>query len=248
MRLHLFHLSPHGLIRAFSQMRAGYALCRQAGVRFLDYVPSSVNSMTAAWNFKLTVEECELPSPQSIIDIGANVSQMTKLLKLACRSEPVIQSFEPHPKLTPIGKKFELALSDRDGEAEFAIPAGDNDWGTIKPRPGETANSFKVKMARFDTLVSNGVVRWSDLPRPILVKIDTEGSELDALRGFGEKLREVDYLVIEVENREFRGGNYSMIDLCAYLEKFGFTRSKVLYACYDGPVSPAYLDTLFWRA
>jgi len=204
--------------------------------------------MTAAWNFQLTIDAGELPKPKTIIDVGANNSQMTRLLMLACESDPVIHSFEPHPKLNPIGVKYQLALSDKDGEAEFFVPSGDHDWGTIKKPDGESMESFKVKMARFDTLIKDGPIQLKDFPRPILVKVDTEGSEFDAIRGFGEYLNQVDYLLVEVENHEVRGSHYSLAELCSYLSVYGFNQSKVLYACYDGPTSPAYLDTLFWRS
>lgn len=247
MQLHLFHITPTGVIRAFNQLRAGWSLCRRHGVRFRDYVPASVNSMTAAWNFQLTLDAGGLPRPKTILDIGANNSQMTKLLMLACERSVGVHSFEPHPGLNPIGTKHSLALSDRNGETEFFIPSGDHDWGTIKRPSGQSMESFKVNMARFDTLVEEGKINWSALPGPVLVKVDTEGSEFDAIRGFGNHLANVDYLLVEVENHEVRGGNYSMAELSTYLSAFGFNRSKVLYACYDGPVSPAYLDTMFWR-
>jgi hypothetical protein len=82
----------------------------------------------------------------------------------------------------------------------------------------------------------------------VLVKIDTEGSEKRVIDGFGKYLKDVAYLLVEVENQEARGKNYDLISLCTTLAGKGFDRSKIVYSCYDGPEAPAYSDILFWRS
>lgn len=249
MKLHLFHFTPHGLVRAYSHLIAGKRLCRAAGKKLTRYIPESVNSMTAAWNFWLTVKVGNLSRPGTIIDVGANRSQMTKLLLLTAPDARVI-SFEPNPKLEPLGEKYEIALSDSDGMTEFYIPCSDDDWGTIEPEKeniSAATRHFTVRQSSMKSLIQTKTIPWSELPRPILVKIDTEGSEKRVIAGFGEYLRDVSYMIIEVENMEMRGGNYNMIDLCCLIASYGFRKSKLLYSCYDGPDAPAYSDVLFWK-
>src|SRR5690606_12956189 len=107
---------------------------------------------------------------------------------------------------------------------------------------------FPVRMARMDGLIERTEeIDWQKLPKPILLKVDTEGAEMKVLFGFGKYLADVDYLIIEVENHQSRGENYDMITLCTFLASHGFNESSVLYACYAGPTAPTYLDVLFWK-
>ena len=245
MKLHLFHLTIHGIARAIGQFRAGARLCRSANKPLRPLIPASVNSMTAAWSFKQTLAANAMPPPRTILDIGANQSQMSRMLKMSCGNDVRLLSFEPNPKLTPDGEVFRIALSNSDGRVTFSIPANDADWGRVGHSEG--GKEFEVESARLDTLAQNGRVAWDSLPHPILAKIDTEGHEFEVLQGMGKLLASVDMLLIEVDNSEVRGKNYSLISLCTMLAASGFTGSKVLYACYDGPDAPAYCDMLFWR-
>ena len=206
--------------------------------------------MTAAWNFKLTLIRGNLERPKTILDVGANISQMTKLLLLSAAADARVISFEPNRCLQPLGEKVEIALSDKDGTADFVIPAHDDDWGTInalKDVAGDMRQGYKVRQARLQTLIEKGEVPWAQLPKPILMKIDTEGSEKKVLDGTGKYLHDVKYVLIEVENAEERGANYNMTDICCVLREYGFDRMRILYSCYDGPEAPAYSDVLFWK-
>ena len=98
-----------------------------------------------------------------------------------------------------------------------------------------------------DTLIRTGKIPWDNLKQPIMVKIDTEGSEKRVIDGFGKYLSDVEYLLVEVENIEQRGQNYNLLGLSTTLASHGFDQCKIVYACYDGPDAPAYTDVLFWR-
>ena len=58
---------------------------------------------------------------------------------------------------------------------------------------------------------------------------------------------DIGFVLIEIDNRVAKGGSYDWLDISRHLAEFGFNRSKVLYACYDGPWAPTYLDVVFWR-
>lgn len=203
--------------------------------------------MTAAWNFALTLPREK--APRTIIDVGANQSQMIRLLSLHCPQAPRVISFEPNPECKPLGEVFGVGLSDHSGEASFYVPAGDDAIGSLS-KPASSASSakeMKIQLGRFDTMIEQGKIPWSELNRPVLIKIDTEGNELPVLLGMGKYLSEVDYLLLEINNTEDRVGDFDALAIQKLLLDAGFNRSKVLYACYDGPWSPAYMDTLYWR-
>lgn len=249
MKLHPFHFTPHGLVRAYSHLVAGRRLCRSTGLALRPLIPDSVNSMTAAYNVYQTLRGANLPAPETIIDVGANVSQMTQLL-LGMNAKAKVISFEPNPKLSPIGEISRIALSDTDGSTDFYIPHDDNGWGTIeagKINISSTTTHYSVTTNRMDTLIDTGRIPWGSYKRPIMVKIDTEGSEKRVIDGFGKYLLDVTYLLVEVENIEQRGKNYDLLSLSTLLATHGFDQCKIVYACYDGPVAPAYSDILFWK-
>ena len=60
---------------------------------------------------------------------------------------------------------------------------------------------------------------------PEMIALDIQGAELHALRGYGERLREVKWIYCEVNRRELYQGCAFVEELDAYLEGFGFTRS-----------------------
>jgi FkbM family methyltransferase len=238
-------------MRGFSQMLAGWRLCRRTQHAFRPFFPESVNSMTAGWNFHCTINSLGLAKPRTILDVGANASQMTKLILLSSEADADVYSFEPNPNLKPIGKTYPMALWDQEGEADFAVPSGDDLWGRLSPVAAESprvTRGTRVRTARFDAFcATQPELSLSGMKRPRLVKVDTEGCEFRVLQGFGETLWEMDYLLVEVENREERGGSYDFLDVAVLVSRYGFNRSKILYACYEGPQSPAYCDVLFWK-
>jgi len=244
MKFHAFHFTPVGIVRAWSHLQAGRRLCRAARVSLRPYVPESVNSMTTAWNYSRTLHEAGLGPPGTILDVGANSSQMTKLLMLTCPQPPHVISFEPNPALQPIGDVRRVALLDRSGVVPFQVER-DAAWGRVAAAGQSSA--FEVRGERFDALVGNGEVPLADLPRPIVVKIDTEGTEVEVVEGFGECLTHVDQMLIEVTNRQEGAINTQLFRLCDRLAKHGFRQAKILYACYDGPLAPTYADMLFWK-
>jgi len=213
-------------------------------------IPESVPSMTAGWNFFRTIRERALPPPATILDIGANGSQMALLLKMAATANAGVLSFEPNLAVHPMGEVFRLALSDVDGSAELILPQGDSLWGTISTAHEDSkriGTGQTVRCARMDTLVDNGEVRFETLQHPILVKIDTEGGEKRVIDGFGDVLKQVDMLLVEVDNKVAQGHEYDIVSISSFLSSRGFIHGKVLYACYDGPSAPSYLDVLFWK-
>lgn len=250
MKIHLYHIGPLGLIRIFYQLIAGCRLCRKYNKPLYRYIPSCINPMISVGNADRIL--AGKPPPQTIIDAGANQSQMARLLLLLAAPNTQVLSFEPVPTLRPIGQRFTQALSDTDGMADFFIPGqGDDELGSLYADGTDPhqqgCRKIQVRTARFDTLANTGVVPWQTLKRPILLKVDTEGNELKVLHGFGNYLRDVDYVLTEVENADTRGRHYDLIEMCRQMAAAGFNRSRLTYACFDGSALPSYFDLLFWR-
>lgn len=219
------------------------------GGKLWRFIPDSINSMTAAWNTVSVLHRHALPLPETIVDIGANQSQMTRLLRMATPTDVRIISFEPNPSVHPDGEVHRIALSDRDCVGQLVVPHGETGWGTIVTKASHAdAAGVPVQVRRFDSLVRDrevDVARWK---RPVLLKIDTEGSEYAVLAGFGNELEQVDYLLIEVENSDDRGGRYSLTDVASSLKSYGFDKAIIVASGFNGPNLPPYSDILFWRS
>lgn len=155
-------------------------------------------------------------------DIGANAGMVTLETRAMMGPEITICSFEPQPSLAESLRRsiaingysnvrvVETLLGDEDGEAELFLTSHAIHASMI-PRE----RSF-VRLARplnrIDTLVTKG-----DLPRPDIVKIDTEGAELRILHGMAETIRaRAPSLVFEADENMARFG-YSGKDLIDYL-------------------------------
>lgn len=237
------------MLKTCAHLAAGRRLCRATGMALRPLIPDSITSMTSAYNLYRTLCAENLPFPKTILDVGANNSQMARLLLGMAREAQVI-SFEPNPKLRPMGIVKQFALSDRDGSADFFLPQDNPLWGTLEARKDNISSAtvrYPVRTRRMETLIESGEISWKELSRPILLKIDTEGSEQRVLAGFGEYLGQVTYLLVEVANAESREQPAGLTSLCLALSKHGFDHAKIVYACYDGPNAPVYSDIFFWK-
>lgn len=246
MKVHLFNLSPTGLLRAWNQCKAGRRLCRAARKPFHPLVPESINSMTAAWNVWRIFQGEKLPVPGTLWDVGANVSQMARMI-LMLNEDAEVVSFEPNAELKPIGRSLVLGISDTDGEGEFVLRGNDALWGALQEGGTALGGGTPVKVRRLDSMIDGGELSWDRVKGPLFLKVDVEGGELKVLRGMGRYLRDVSYLLVELDNGDGRGNEYDAMDLYGIAREAGFGHSRIVYACYDGPDAPTYCDVFFWK-
>lgn len=76
--------------------------------------------------------------------------------------------------------KFEIAIRPLIGGSSLFAEVGE----------AEFTATYKVQIERFDQI-------FGSLQRPVLCKIDVQGAELMVLRGMGERLFEIDVLIVE---------------------------------------------------
>jgi FkbM family methyltransferase len=60
---------------------------------------------------------------------------------------------------------------------------------------------------------------------PDLIALDIQGAELNAIRGFGERITDVKWVYCEVNSEELYEGCCLVSDLDNYLQRYGFKRS-----------------------
>ncbi len=100
----------------------------------------------------------------------------------------------------------------------------------------------EVQIRRLDNVIDR-----SKLVGPVLCKIDVQGYELNVLKGFGDLLNDVDYLIIEVSNEPFYQGAPNSAEVISFLAERGF-KIRGMYNMYGPRTVCLQLDILFSRA
>lgn len=166
---------------------------------------------------------------KTLIDVGANDGSFIKAAKYVFPSAKVY-AFEPQTKFDADLRKlkdtsvFNFGLWDKEGEDIFYVNSENTGASSfLKPLGdynkyiGEENKLSKLKLIRkrFDKLDIA-------IERPCFVKIDVEGAEEKVIRGFGDRLKEVDALQIEWFFRDFHENQMKLGSLLPLLEKHGF--------------------------
>jgi len=168
--------------------------------------------------------------PTSILDIGAHTGQFYGWAKFEWPDSVIwmIESNEVHEstlKNLTTGKNDEYliaALGDKEREVTFY---------TRKDKPHTEGNSYykeanywdipqlvlesKVKLQRLDDL-------FTEDTEFELIKIDTQGSELDILKGGQNLVSKSSVVILEVSYVEYNSGSPLAEDVISYMKSINF--------------------------
>lgn len=168
--------------------------------------------------------------PRTLLDIGANGGGFTHgFLQVFPDCVPTL--IEPNPYCEPELAKLPyerhmLAASDVNGEAELFLSEG---WlvSTGASLYRENSDYFSDELVTRRTVPT---ARIDDLfagRRFDFVKIDTQGSELDILRGGQAVLRQADYILVEISLVEFNVGAPQAEAVLSELSAMGFAPAAI---------------------
>lgn len=194
-------------------------------------------------------------APATLIDVGTNKGQFSLAVR-ALRPRARIIGFEPLPaaatryervfRRDPLVELHCVALSDREGVAEFHVADRADSSSLLKLGHGQDAafgvrgsGTIEVQTRRAASCVSLG-----DLPRPILMKIDVQGAELQVLRGCDD-LELVDFVYVELSFAELYEGQPLYDEVAAYLAQRGFHLAGVFNQISTPAFGPTQADFLF---
>jgi FkbM family methyltransferase len=146
-----------------------------------------------------------VPKDAVTVDVGANCGLYTRQL---ARLSKQVHAFEPSRPMADLLRRtsatnvsvHEVALSDRNGDAELFIPQSEgglvHGLASLEPQPpspGRQLVSTHVPTARLDAVVDHDVA---------FVKIDVEGHELNVLNGATELVESCQpVFLVEAEDR-----------------------------------------------
>jgi FkbM family methyltransferase len=194
----------------------------------------------------------------SVIDVGAHHGQFA-LLASRCFPSAEVWCFEPlqeartileavagRDKLTIIS----AAAGEEAGEQELHVSRA-SDSSSLRPILESLTTAFPG--TEEDRTVRVSVVRLDDVfeqppQRPLLLKIDSQGSELDILAGGKALLRSVDAIFVECSFVEFYAGQALIGQVIAYLQDRSFVLSGVYSVVRDRAGRCLQADLLFERA
>lgn len=178
-------------------------------------------------------------------DIGANNGSSS--IHIANNKNNIVYAFEPTPELAQILKTkttnmqnyiiTEAAVSDYSGTSILNI-AGQSDWGCTsllelsdKARTewgGRTdmlvTHKVEVNVIRLDTFIEANGIEYIDY-----LHIDTQGSDLNVLKGLGKYINIVKEGVVEAANKDdvlYKQQNNKR-ETIQFLEDNNFTITKV---------------------
>jgi FkbM family methyltransferase len=167
--------------------------------------------------------------PRTVFDIG--VADGTPDLYAAFPNaqyylvDPTLESL-PHMQRIAgrlDAKILNIALGAEEAELTIGVRpndiAGSTFYEEIGPLQG--VKRYPVVVRRFDQVV-NGFAR------PALCKIDVQGSELEVLRGIGERIHDIDVIICETSVIATIRDGPEVADIIAYLNGKGFALHDML--------------------
>ncbi|WP_052730318.1 FkbM family methyltransferase [Sphingomonas sp. SRS2] len=173
-----------------------------------------------------------------VFDVGANVGQFGRLVR-KCGFAGTILSFEPAPKAfaalaeaaknDPHWHVFNIALGSADTKLPFNVMESD-DFSSFKaPTTSEDGTFVKhnvvqsvieVPVERLDGFLKN-IKAQHDFSRPFL-KMDTQGYDLEVIRGAGADVRNFVGLSSELAVRRIYEDSPDMAESISLINELGF--------------------------
>lgn len=198
--------------------------------------------------------------PITIFDIGANRGlKIIEFLKFFPSS--LIYAFEPYIPLfkelekqflnNPDIRLFNIGVSDKRTEKVFNVNRGvdtssfliSNKTGLNSDRQVETIEQFTLPLDVLDQIVLKEKVE-----RIHLLKLDIQGSELNALKGAERLLIEkrIDVIFTEAYFIQQYIGQPLFYEIASYLQQFGYSLQDIYNPIY-GNGKIAWCDAIFVR-
>ena len=199
---------------------------------------------------------------KSIIDVGANRGQFAQRV-FKNNFDGNIISFEPlkeeHESLNKLSSKKEnwqvakrCALGNKNEVKKFYISGNSESSSLLKIlqkhtdlRPeSKTIKTEKINVERLD----NFKKEISKLKKNLLLKIDTQGSEIDVLKGASKVIKDIKCLFIEVSLVSLYKNQKLWLDIIKYMEKLNFNVWSIDQLLRNKNTGQTYqLDIFFYK-
>lgn len=123
---------------------------------------------------------------------------------------------------------FNVAAGASSGEIEFFVHDDTTGSSMYRQLEGATLDGtvVKIPVRPLDDLLPERI------NRPCVLKVDTQGAELEVLKGASRLLKDVDIAILEVSMHQFREGSPEIGDVIAAMAERGFVIYEILEGHY----------------
>ena len=182
--------------------------------------------------------------PKTIIDVGA-AEGTSALYEMFPKVRHIL--VEPLEEFIP----YLDSLVDKLDQAEYIIAAAGTQQGSVvinvHPdlvgssiyKEGEDSNVNGIERT-VSVVTLNRICKEKSTEGPYLIKLDTQGSELDVLMGAEEILKETEFIILEVSLFEFFENGPQLFECINFMKKWGFVTYDIFnlqYRLLDGAMS-----------
>jgi FkbM family methyltransferase len=224
-----FHLSFHLARREFDYFAYKYG-----------FAPNMELGLIAATERGLT--------PKTIIDVGAYHGDWSRMARRIWPDGRIVM-FEPNAE-----KKDLLALTASDiGASVFSELLGAEDGLSVSYNVMESGSSILSERSPLQRVVEQRHLRRLDsvigtIEGPTLLKIDTQGYEVEVLKGCTAVLPTIDAILLEVAVIEINEGAPLLQEVLSFVSSIGFVTYDIL-EIHRRPLDGALnqVDILFVR-
>ena len=177
---------------------------------------------------------------KSILDIGANVGNFSMMMRHIL-PDVYLYMIEANPFCDGILKKTQIpysivCLSDVEKDVQFYFQDG-NMIGTGSSYYLENTNYFSMKNYSWVTTQTLDSVLERDCPDTVFdfIKMDTQGSELDIMRGGQKTISNAKYVLLEISLIPYNIGAPLKEEVMEYMKSISFVPIEKIDESYmDG--------------
>lgn len=196
----------------------------------------------------------------TLIDVGASMGDFISQMKTA-KQDLIVYAFEPIPSVyNQLAERFRsdpnctcynFAIGDQDGTVQFHV----NDYtysSSILPMTSAHKDEFpytkNVSVINCEARRLDSLLNVSNLQKPLFIKIDVQGYEMQVINGSKDLLLGADYVLIEVSFAELYEGQPLFDEINSHLNQLGLFYSgnvEQLISKSNGKILQA--DALYCR-
>ena len=164
-----------------------------------------------------------------VYDVGAHKGEWADFYKDTSLKKSRFILFEANKFHSKILEKkkyeyFNIILSDKQKIVNFFN--NDNSTGDSYYRENTFLHD-NLKPVKLGTSTLDDVVKKNTLPKPDLIKIDTQGSELDILKGSTETIKDCKLIYLECPIANYNQNNLNFNDYLEYMIKINFVPQEI---------------------